>query len=87
MCQLASRIQFSQYADERPLVESVTIRRNQEFSLGLFLKMRQDDGRLEITGTKDGADAIGKNILALFELECNMNVEFFDSKPNEIFLV
>ena len=49
--------------------------------------MRQDDGRLEITGTKDGADAIGKNILALFELECNMNVEFFDSKPNEIFLV
>ena len=66
MCQLASRIQFSQYADERPLVESVTIRRNQEFSLGLFLKMRQDDGRLEITGTKDGADAIGKNTFAFF---------------------
>ena len=58
---MASRIQSSQYADERPILETVTIRRNSEFSLGLYLRMRQDDGRLEITGTKDGADAKGND--------------------------
>ena len=60
LCQLAVRIQSSPYADEQPILDDVTIRRNNEFSLGLFLRMRQDDGRLEITGTKAGADAKGR---------------------------
>lgn len=59
LCQIADKIQRSQAAQHYPTTETVTIKRDSNNSLGLFLRQRPVDGTLEITGAKEKSHAFG----------------------------